>query len=953
MTSLCPGQLGRCSLAPATSSDQPFHPAQGDRGKISQVVTNLLLHAMKSSDGAPVEVRALIDAAAEANSGSVSSLAGAAAASVSGDLPRFPLAIAVQYGAPPGRRLCRPRLPALPAFRLAAGPDAATPVSLHPTAGGRPLSPADAEALFTSYDSPGTLKGAASGHWLFVSRQIARAMGGDITADSGGGRGTRLVLRLPLEVEESSAASLARATSEGGALSDAGAEPRPRRFPAPSTSSCDDLHVRQPAGRWVAKPAAAAAGSGGARVGWLGIEDLAQEAAGSPSATAGAASPPMPGGVPVPAPAAVQSPEAGQILWRDDSAHLGIRLGPKGGVSPATAASPAAAASRPSDDDAASDGPDWADGDMPHPLLLPTEHDESDDYPSDSARDLAGPSPLEISPPGSPRPASAAGGPPPESPSTPAFTRQYPASSSSSRHAVVSRRASASLVPIEALVRGGGSGGVRDSAFEDQYLSPRTGGGSGSARSLRSPRGASSPRHPVHPHHQAAQPVPILPSSCSAVSVFRMAMEGRARGPEAKALFSAFSASRGSLSHAGSSHQLSRAGGASGRSTSDFGSASSFGTDRAAEEAPGFWTDGIGGGGGGAVSAAATRRYASDTSAGFGEPIGFAHTLHCREASDPGPGTPVDAGEASAAVAVKLAPAGPAVGGGPAGASYPSSIFWVHPQLATWAEAGPPQRASEDGCDGGGARPTASPSASSLLDDRPKPIGPVSSLSVLLRRASSSSDGITTAATTTTTNTLASVSTLPRGSQDGCRSEGQRHSDAGGEALSFHVPPASQLSESPAIDRLYLRPPLPPLPPLPPTPSSALPPSPGGSWPALSSSPARPISIRSPTKQQQQQQPPSAAASTGSLGRLLYVEDHHLIRVLVSRVLEKSGFEVVVAVDGAEGLRMLTDPSLHLDVCITDLDMPVMCGDKMVAQYREWCATVVGDARSRCVSGKL
>lgn len=46
---------------------------------------------------------------------------------------------------------------------------------------------------------------------------------------------------------------------------------------------------------------------------------------------------------------------------------------------------------------------------------------------------------------------------------------------------------------------------------------------------------------------------------------------------------------------------------------------------------------------------------------------------------------------------------------------------------------------------------------------------------------------------------------------------------------------------------------------------------------------------------------------------------------------------MTTAVDGVEGLKMLKDASLQFDLCVSDLDMPNLAGDQMVAQYREWC----------------
>jgi two-component system, cell cycle response regulator len=58
--------------------------------------------------------------------------------------------------------------------------------------------------------------------------------------------------------------------------------------------------------------------------------------------------------------------------------------------------------------------------------------------------------------------------------------------------------------------------------------------------------------------------------------------------------------------------------------------------------------------------------------------------------------------------------------------------------------------------------------------------------------------------------------------------------------------------------------------------------------------------------------------------RVLVVDDSELSRALIQRLLERSGYTVITAADGAEGA--VTALREHPDAVVTDLDMPVMDG---------------------------
>jgi len=66
--------------------------------------------------------------------------------------------------------------------------------------------------------------------------------------------------------------------------------------------------------------------------------------------------------------------------------------------------------------------------------------------------------------------------------------------------------------------------------------------------------------------------------------------------------------------------------------------------------------------------------------------------------------------------------------------------------------------------------------------------------------------------------------------------------------------------------------------------------------------------------------------------RVLTVDDSRTMLAMLRHTLEGAGFEVLQAVDGAEGLDVLArDP---VDVVITDINMPVMDGIAFIREVR-------------------
>ncbi len=69
--------------------------------------------------------------------------------------------------------------------------------------------------------------------------------------------------------------------------------------------------------------------------------------------------------------------------------------------------------------------------------------------------------------------------------------------------------------------------------------------------------------------------------------------------------------------------------------------------------------------------------------------------------------------------------------------------------------------------------------------------------------------------------------------------------------------------------------------------------------------------------------------------QVLVVDDDDGARTAMQRVFEKRGFGVLVARDAADALRVLERTHLPVDLLVTDVQMPGMLGDALVARVRE------------------
>ena len=72
------------------------------------------------------------------------------------------------------------------------------------------------------------------------------------------------------------------------------------------------------------------------------------------------------------------------------------------------------------------------------------------------------------------------------------------------------------------------------------------------------------------------------------------------------------------------------------------------------------------------------------------------------------------------------------------------------------------------------------------------------------------------------------------------------------------------------------------------------------------------------------EQPAQGPAPGGS--RVLLVEDEHIVRSWIARLLEESGHFVRVAVNGSEALGLALEDPIGFDLLITDVRMPGVDG---------------------------
>jgi CheY-like chemotaxis protein len=75
----------------------------------------------------------------------------------------------------------------------------------------------------------------------------------------------------------------------------------------------------------------------------------------------------------------------------------------------------------------------------------------------------------------------------------------------------------------------------------------------------------------------------------------------------------------------------------------------------------------------------------------------------------------------------------------------------------------------------------------------------------------------------------------------------------------------------------------------------------------------------------------------GGTETLLFVDDEAPLRKLIRYVFERLGYEVLLASDGAEALRILEKGSRQVDIVVLDLMMPRLSGKDVLEKILERC----------------
>jgi CheY-like chemotaxis protein len=81
---------------------------------------------------------------------------------------------------------------------------------------------------------------------------------------------------------------------------------------------------------------------------------------------------------------------------------------------------------------------------------------------------------------------------------------------------------------------------------------------------------------------------------------------------------------------------------------------------------------------------------------------------------------------------------------------------------------------------------------------------------------------------------------------------------------------------------------------------------------------------------------------------ILVVDNDEGIRGLVVNLLKNAGHETVTAVNGAEAVAVYRSYAKHIDLVITDINMPVMDGIQAILRMR----MTTPDAKFICMTGE-
>jgi two-component system cell cycle sensor histidine kinase/response regulator CckA len=91
------------------------------------------------------------------------------------------------------------------------------------------------------------------------------------------------------------------------------------------------------------------------------------------------------------------------------------------------------------------------------------------------------------------------------------------------------------------------------------------------------------------------------------------------------------------------------------------------------------------------------------------------------------------------------------------------------------------------------------------------------------------------------------------------------------------------------------------------------------------------------------------ATSEGFRKTVLVVDDQEVLRKILIHALRQQGYQVLSAANGLEALRTIVSFSGRIDVLITDLMMPVMDGDELLA----YVAVLRPEMKAICLSATV
>jgi two-component system cell cycle sensor histidine kinase/response regulator CckA len=92
---------------------------------------------------------------------------------------------------------------------------------------------------------------------------------------------------------------------------------------------------------------------------------------------------------------------------------------------------------------------------------------------------------------------------------------------------------------------------------------------------------------------------------------------------------------------------------------------------------------------------------------------------------------------------------------------------------------------------------------------------------------------------------------------------------------------------------------------------------------------------------------PKPARDLSGAGRILFVEDEDVVRVVAARLLRARGYEVIEAADGEEALELAEQYAGQIDLLISDVIMPGLDGPTLLKRARVF----LGDAPVMFISG--